>query len=190
MPPPLPRPGLKAIPDAGWETHELTTEAKMPELVTWLRNNRDPGLWHAVAEGLNYDLDSSFEVLKWMLWQKDCPNAVAVAIFAQIGWPEVHGMADPPDWNNHVLELLEIISARDAFARFPVDTLSDPRGFDRNALTQACARAAYDAHGAGIKPRIAVPLRTLRAQPVGPLPQTDYVIDEDGVLQWVPAQAS
>jgi len=168
-----------------WETHEPVVVAPLKDLISWLDENRDPGLWYMLVRDLNYDLDVTFDTVGWILEQSDCPNAVATLAIKQAHWPEVYGMDDPPDWNGRVLKLLQIISDRDAAAGYPTDTLCDADGFDRSGLIDQCAVAVQKAQNEGITPILPLPYRTLSANPRGPHPQTDYQIDEAGVTQWI-----
>lgn len=168
-----------------WETHELVRVTALPDLPKWLAQHRDPGLWYMLVRDLNYDLDTTFDVVGWILEQPDCPNAVATLAIKQAHWPEVYGMDDPPDWNGRVLKLLQIISARDGAAGYPTDTLCDAVAFDRSGLIDQCVVAVQKAHSEGVTPVLPLPYRTLSANPRGPLPQTDFEIDEAGLMTWV-----
>ncbi len=103
------------------------------DLLEVLEQQRDPWLLFAVIHGLNYDLESSFEVAAWVLEQPDCDEFIAISAFGLMqgsfwcGQAESYKDVDRP---------LVIISERAECAPFQKSVMS-PRGVEHaNGLAQ------------------------------------------------------
>ncbi len=162
------------------ETLESVTDGPLEQ---WLEQNRDPGLWHEIADGLNYAFSDNQSVLAWMLAQPDCQNAVATRIFVNAGLPALCALSGPTDGNRTGLILAHLITLRESTGGFQANRLSDATGVDRDHLLNTCHAGNRRLAGNRRIPFLPAPVRLLSARPVGPLPQTDFVIDGTTIMR-------
>ncbi|WP_146585852.1 hypothetical protein [Puniceibacterium confluentis] len=161
---------------------ELETVTDGP-LQDWLAQNRDPGLWHELADGLDCSSAENLDVLAWMLAQSDCENAVAVRIFVTAALHELCAVSEPLPVAHGGPVLSHLIAHRESTGGFPSERLSDAQGLDRADLLRRCKAANHRLQDAGRRPFLQAPDRMLGARPSGPLPYTDYVIEAGRILR-------
>lgn len=175
-------------------THSIEHLASFddPYFCDFLSKNRDPQLWWAVVNGLNFDSLWTEKILLWLASQPDCENTIIVEILTLIAAPTYCGTQHASGYD----ELLKVISQREDTGAYPCTKLCDPPKLDRDCLIQQCKSAEMEfkknlalASEKGLLLTVTavfpIPYKILKKRPTGAPINSQYFYDETGIAKYV-----
>lgn len=88
---------------------------QVDELLAWLPEQRDPDLWHLLVDGLNYDHESAWKVVEWIVQQPECDRATAALALIRISadvYMSYETIDACSDWDRTGWSIARIVSDR------------------------------------------------------------------------------
>jgi len=189
--PPIPDP-MAMEPEEFGRTYSIEHLISFEDqnFLPFLASNRDPHLWWAVVNGLNFDSRWTESTLLWLVSQPDCENTIVIQIMTLFDAATYCGTENSSKYG----EILAAISQREEADGYPSTELCDPPGLNRGRLLQQCIDAEAEfkrgptletGSVSDTKAVFPVPYNILKKRPTGAPINSLYFYDECGIAEYV-----